>query len=193
MEQLKTCTKCGIEKPESCFGVDRKAASGYKFWCKECSVAANKKWRLENKEKSKELDKKYRTKNKEKIRIKNKRRYQNLTLDEKLKMLITTASKRKEYECSISPEYLKSIWEKQEGRCAYTKLPLTADANQLTTMSLDRIDSNVGYVESNVQLVCVVINKMKSNFTEDQFVGFCNLVAQNNSIKDYPESLALIP
>ncbi len=189
----KICTVCKISLDVSLFNKDMSKKDKLKTCCKSCSAKSTKRWRHKNLEKSRELDKIYRTKNKEKIKIKNKRRYQNLTLDEKLKMLITTASKRKEYECSISPEYLKSIWEKQEGRCAYTKLPLTADANQFTTMSLDRIDSNVGYVESNVQLVCVVINKMKSNFTEDQFVGFCNLVAQNNSIKDYPESLALIP
>jgi hypothetical protein len=189
----KICSKCKVSKLIKDFGVDRKTKSGYKFWCKECSVAFNREWRASNRTLARELDKKYRTKNKEKIKIKNKRRYQNLTLDQKFEMLVNTAKKRKQFECSISVEYVKSIWQKQEGRCAYTKLPLTADANQLTTMSLDRIDSDVGYVEGNVQLVCVSINRMKLDYPEHQFIQLCHCVAQNNSIKDYPTELALIP
>lgn len=189
----KTCTKCKEVKSINEFTVDRKAKSGYKFWCKTCSVLANQEWRQTNLAKSRELDKKYRTANKEKIREKNKRRYQNLTLDQKFEMLIKTAQKRKNFKCSISADYLKEVWQKQEGRCAYTKLPLTADANQLTTMSLDRIDSDIDYVVGNVQLVCVAVNRMKSDFPEKDFIGLCNLITQNNTAPDYPTELARIP
>lgn len=189
----KICSVCKVELDISFFNTDRSKKDGLKVCCKACSAASTKRWRHNNIEKARALDKDYRTKNKEKIRIKNKRRYQNLTLDQKFEMLINTAKKRKNFECSISVEYVKSIWQKQEGRCAYTKLPLTADANQLTTMSLDRIDSDVGYVEGNVQLVCISINRMKLDYPEHQFIQLCHCVAQNNSIKDYPTELALIP
>jgi hypothetical protein len=189
----KKCTKCDTAKPIADFGKDKKAKSGYKFWCKSCSVSANKQWRADNPNKSRELDKKYRESNKEKIRIKNQKRYQNLTLDQKFEMLVKTAQKRKNFKCLISADYLKTVWQIQEGRCAYTKLPLTADANQLTTMSLDRINSDLDYVEGNIQLVCVSVNRMKSDFPEKDFVWLCNLITQNNTAPDYPTELARIP
>ena len=189
----KICSKCKSLLSINCFYKDKHASCGYKSICIECSKKEISEWRQKNIEYRRQYDKQYNTVNKEKIRIKNKRRYQNLTLDQKFEMLISTAKKRKNFECSISAEYVKSIWQKQEGRCAYTKLPLTADANQLTTMSLDRIDSDVGYVEGNVQLVCVSINRMKLDYPEHQFIQLCHCVAQNNSIKDYPTELALIP
>ena len=35
--------------------------------------------------------------------------------------------------------------------------------------SLDRIDSTKGYTEGNVQWVCLAVNQMKSDKTEEEF------------------------
>lgn len=189
----KKCGVCLVIKPLLEFGVDRHKKDGHKYLCKICHRTATKKWRMDNPEKTKELDQKYRDENRELIRVKNKRRYQNLTIEQKFNILIQTAQKRTKFNCFISVNDLKEIWQKQEGRCAYTKLPLTADANQLTTMSLDRIDSDTDYVVGNVQLVCVAVNRMKSDFPEKDFIGLCNLITQNNTAPDYPTELARIP
>lgn len=189
----KTCSKCKEVKVLIEFKKDKHKSSGYSSTCKHCARKATQVWQQKNVEYRRNYDKAYATANKEQIRIKNKRRYQNLTLDQKFEMLIKTAQKRTKFKCFISADYLKEVWQKQEGRCAYTKLPLTADANQLTTMSLDRIDSDVDYVIGNVQLVCVAVNRMKSDFLEKDFIGLCNLITQNNTAPDYPTELARIP
>ena len=189
----KTCSKCKEVKDYECFAVDKTKTTGRRSVCRVCANAAVKLWRDNNEEHRKTYDKTYRDTNKQKISIKNKRRYQNLTLDQKFEMLIKTAQKRKNFKCLISADYLKTVWQIQEGRCAYTKLPLTADANQLTTMSLDRINSDLDYVEGNIQLVCVSVNRMKSDFPEKDFVWLCNLITQNNTAPDYPTELARIP
>lgn len=189
----KTCSKCKEVKAYEAFAEDKSKVSGRRSLCRVCANAQVKAWRLKNVDYRKSYDKQYNENNKELIREKNKRRYQNLTLDQKFEMLIKTAQKRKNFKCSISADYLKEVWQKQEGRCAYTKLPLTADANQLTTMSLDRIDSEIDYVVGNVQLVCVAVNRMKSDFPEKDFIGLCNLITQNNTAPDYPTELARIP
>lgn len=41
--QVKTCSKCAIEKDISLFYTDKHKASGYMSWCKACSTVANKK------------------------------------------------------------------------------------------------------------------------------------------------------
>lgn len=110
------------------------------------------------------------------------------SIQSRLKNLCTKAKLRTK-EFSLTPCDLSVIWEKQEGRCAYTKLPLLATANQFNTASLDRIDSSKGYVVGNVQLVCSAINKMKQDYTEDLFVLLSLLVAQNNKLSDTPDVL----
>lgn len=109
-------------------------------------------------------------------------------IQSRLKNLCTKAKLRTK-EFSLTPDDLCIIWEQQEGRCAYTKLPLLATANQFNTVSLDRIDSNIGYVVGNIQLVCTAVNKMKQEYTEDLFVLLSLLVTQNNKLSDTPDVL----
>ena len=106
----------------------------------------------------------------------------------RLKNLCTKAKGRTK-EFSINTSDLLEVLIKQNGRCAYTKLPLLATANQFNTVSLDRVDSSKGYVVGNIQLVCAAINKMKQEYTEEVFLLFCLLVTQNNKLSESPESL----
>lgn len=97
-EVKKTCCKCKIEQPLSCFGVLKSTKDGLRYDCKICRTQyqnqrqehikkknqeyfqANKdllltkakKYRIENKEQIKEQRREYRSRNKEHIRAKNK-------------------------------------------------------------------------------------------------------------------------
>lgn len=56
--------------------------------------------------------------------------------------------------------------------------------------SKDRIDSNKGYVEGNVQWVCKEINFMKHALSESRFIELCKLVyLYNQSMKGINESI----
>lgn len=190
MSEVKTCTVCTETKSLFDFGRSGKNnGSGYKAVCKVCLAKKLSDWRKANPDKAKDSDKKYRTVNKDKIRIKNQKRYTGLTLDQKFEQLLKTAQMRKTVKVFISIQHIKDVWKKQEGRCAYTKLPLTSEAHQLNTVSLDRIDSSKDYVEGNIQLVCVPINRMKLDYSEEQFINLCSLVTQNNELSESPESL----
>jgi hypothetical protein len=93
-------------------------------------------------------------------------------------------SKEKGYKTDITIEYLKQIWDKQNGICPYTKIKMelgrtTADEDikkTPTKASLDRIDPNKGYVIGNVEFVCYCVNVMKNDFTKDQMVYFINQI-----------------
>ena len=187
MNEMKTCTVCTESKVLFEFGSSgKKNGSGYKAVCKKCLAEKLSEWRKANPEKTKEQERRSYVLNKDNISIKNKKRYTNLTLEKKFEQLFTTATKRKTVEVFISIQYIKDIWEKQEGRCAYTKLPLTSEAHQLNTVSLDRIDSSKDYVEGNIQLVCVPINRMKLDMTEDRFIELCLLVTKNSKLTELP-------
>lgn len=89
----------------------------------------------------------------------------------------------------ITLEDLKEKWEEQQGVCPYTGWVLknlldTNPSNQLPKTpdraSLDRIDSSIGYKKENIQFVSVMAQYAKNNFTEQEFLEFCQAVARNS-------------
>lgn len=81
------------------------------------------------------------------------------------------------------------VWELfllQNRTCVLSGLSLTFGSyyKDETTASLDRIDSNKGYVKGNVQWIHKTINKMKQNLTDREFISFCRSVANHQEKKD---------
>jgi len=64
----------------------------------------------------------------------------------------------------------------QHGLCAYSGIPMDLAPSKLTTVSVERIDSGVGYTEENTVLVCAAINRMKSDLEAKDFYTFCKHV-----------------
>jgi hypothetical protein len=48
MENMKRCSKCGETKPLSAFYRDRNLKDGHACYCKTCSAARHRAWRLAN-------------------------------------------------------------------------------------------------------------------------------------------------
>lgn len=71
-------------------------------------------------------------------------------------------------------DYLWSLWQKQLGLCALSKLPMTHRFNDLCSISVDRVDSNFGYIPGNVQLVCKWVNLAKGVHSNDEFLDILN-------------------
>ena len=46
------------------------------------------------------------------------------------------------------------------------------------TASLDRIDSEKGYVKENVRFVAVIANFSKNKFSDEDVIDFCEAVTQ---------------
>ncbi len=114
----------------------------------------------------------------------NKLKYLN-TLDGYIKTVLQHAKYRKKHEFNITFDDILEIYNKQNGLCVYTKETLTyvlGEGNVNTNMSLDRIDSNKGYTKDNIQLTLRIINTMKTNLKETDFLNFCKLVTINNKI-----------
>ena len=67
-------------------------------------------------------------------------------------------------------------YENQNGLCYYTNLPINFDDG---SASLERIDSNIGYIESNVVWVHKNVNIMKRDLSYEEFYNVCKLVVEN--------------
>ena len=84
----------------------------------------------------------------------------------------------------IDQEFIIQLFHKQEGKCAITNMIMTHNAlnenkpdtehiRNLKNISIDRIDSSIGYTKDNVQLVWAIINRMKYNLDASEFIMQC--------------------
>ncbi len=79
---------------------------------------------------------------------------------------------------------IKDAWKKflkQNRQCALSGVLLVIGApGQCNgTASLDRIDSNKGYTQCNIQWVHKKINLMKLDLPQEEFLTFCRLITEN--------------
>jgi hypothetical protein len=87
-------------------------------------------------------------------------------------------AKSREYPFTVSIDSLQHILEKQDFKCAYTNIQMLCpktflEHREMTSspylVSLDRIDNDLGYVEGNVQFVCVWANKARGAYKDELF------------------------
>lgn len=91
--------------------------------------------------------------------------------------------RKPELTFNISVEYLNSLYERQNHICALSGISLEPNLNltmQQQNMSIDRIDSNIGYEEGNIQWVDKRINMMKGSLSNKEFIELCTKVAMHN-------------
>lgn len=94
---------------------------------------------------------------------------------------IRKSAKVKKLTFDITMEYAWDLLLKQGWRCALSGVALTMSPRDMrkenTNASLDRIDSTKGYEVGNVQWVHKVVNDLKSNMPEEEFINWCQRVA----------------
>ena len=78
----------------------------------------------------------------------------------------------------LTLEYLKGMWDYQNGYCAISGLKMEMDITRESPSkaSLDRIDSSKGYVLGNVQWVCLFVNYAKSDFEDEPIKKLFKLI-----------------
>jgi len=163
----KSCSKCGTEKPICDFYAAGKKTDGTpkrNSWCSACI--------------------------KEKMAAYRKRKWGNDGLHFNAFMRTKTprsylsyllGKARSRHECSIDIDHLCTLWDRQNGLCAITGWTMTMQLENgvvPTNTSIDRIDSNIGYVFGNVQLVCRCVNIAKHNLSMTSFVEMCTAVTK---------------
>lgn len=89
---------------------------------------------------------------------------------------IIIGAKNRDIDVNIDLKFLSELYENQNGKCFYTGLPINFDDS---SASLERIDSNLGYVETNVVWVHKNVNIMKRDLTYEEFYEVCKLVVEN--------------
>lgn len=99
-------------------------------------------------------------------------------------------------EFSVSIEDLWNQYINQNERCVYTNIKLIlSSTNNISSngsanrtplnASLDRIDSDKGYIPGNVQWVFKPINIMKGSLSHVDFIRICKLIYDNNKNESF--------
>lgn len=152
---LRECCTCNEVKPKNSF---------YKQMteCLSCSKERRNKWRLAMRENS----------SVEKI------------LRNRLSTSKTSSKLRyPDFDFNIDIEYLLDLYNQQDGKCFYSGRKMLLKKGYWETVSIDRIDSSQGYIKGNVNLVCAVINFMKTDLPHEGFIEIAHSIAKKHPLK----------
>jgi len=92
-------------------------------------------------------------------------------------------------EFNITIDYMQELLESQMFKCALSGEDIIMDpyntkkrfgVGNLNTASLDRIDSSKGYTIENVQWIHKDVNRMKSDYPQQEFISWCKKIANKN-------------
>lgn len=103
----------------------------------------------------------------------------------RLVCLLITARRRAKmhsFDFDLTKKHITELYRTQTGRCALSGRTLSAVSGP-DLISLDRIDSSLGYVQGNVELTTWRVNCMKSNMANDDFIAACREVASLASVR----------
>lgn len=85
--------------------------------------------------------------------------------------------RKKDFNITIND--LIDLYKQQDGLCVLTKEKMThirGKGRIPTNISVDRIDNKKGYNKDNIRLICICVNKMKQEMTDEELVIWCHKI-----------------
>lgn len=92
------------------------------------------------------------------------------------------SAKRLGLSFDLTPEWAKARWT---GRCELSNLPFVrySDGPHPRSPSIDRIDSNLGYLQNNCRFVLCAINSLRLNGTDDEMYEIAAALTTQRSLR----------
>jgi hypothetical protein len=155
----KKCPKCKLILNNIHFSCDKSSKNGLQTYCKNCQVINSQIY--------------YQKGGKD---IFFKRLYKDLCRNAKSRKINVSINLddiillyEKNNKCSISGIQMTTLYIPNEGKW-----------KRIHNVSVDRINSNLGYTKDNIQLVCSIINIMKWDLNQNDFINMCHKISLNN-------------
>jgi hypothetical protein len=174
-------------------------------------ILKNKKeYHANNKEKHAENTKLYRKENDAEIKKSKKEYYatngkeiraNNLIKKQTIEGTLTNlVNKRREYNkkhgqtCDVDVAYLKLLIENQNSKCIYCKheLKIMFKSNELSQISVDRIDSSKLYSKDNIYVCCLFCNLAKNDMDESLYKKFIGVLCGEKHEFEHTEQKDII-
>ena len=77
---------------------------------------------------------------------------------------------RKGFEFTITDEIVEGMLKQQNGKCYFTNIELTFNTHDWNSLSIDRINNDLGYTKENIVLVTKFVNSSKNSQTNQEFI-----------------------
>ena len=168
-QEIVQCNYCGIQFEKDSSEVKRNIQLGRKMFCsRECVGKHNTPTILQ-----------YRNNDISKLNPSNRK--DEFSLFRKHLRRI----RDRDPNCNITLEDMLEVWNQQEGKCIYSKVDLQPSKykqanSQIYTLSVDRIDSSLGYIKGNIQFISIAMNHMKNNMTHQETLELIEILKNNN-------------
>jgi len=190
----KICYRCKRNLDINDFGVCKSSKDGKQSKCKQCSIEMSREWRRKN---SKYL-KEYYKENTKRMKGNQIRRYRSRKSNEPWYIAYCTVKQRardKQLDFDLDSDYVKSIWA---DTCPVLGIPLYCaffgSGHKRTdgvgkarprdnSPTIDRIDSNKGYVKGNVCIMSYRANMIKN----------CGTLEEHKRIVAFMENHPILP
>ena len=95
---------------------------------------------------------------------------------------IKRGAKKRNIVFDVEIEYFNKLLVEQNFKCKLSGLEISFSHskkdNYKATASIDRIDSNKGYIKGNLQWINKNINLMKNHFNQDYFLEICERITE---------------
>lgn len=185
--ESKCCNRCGVRKELSEFHIRRETGKT-RAECKAC-------YREDMTARRDPIDNRARVKawqkaNPERVKAQYKKIYEgtrnNLFRWAASNLRSSRAySKKRGMECSIMAADVVSLYEKQNGKCALTGRTLIygSKGQQRDSLSIDRIEPALGYVNGNVRLVTYQANMARGMFSDEELMSFCRAILEIGALE----------
>lgn len=115
------------------------------------------------------------------------RKYANITnYFRSINSHIKNRCKKMNIDYDINAQDLINMYQKQNQRCKLSNMRMEIqNQNKKITPSVDRINPKGGYTLDNIQLVCRIVNVMKSDNSEEDFIQICHCVSEAKNRKQF--------
>jgi len=156
------CTRCNFEKNYDQFRYDKNKKNGKRSICRECDCREQREYRKNNKEKVNYLN-----------RLRNSR--EDVYMARKYQAIKNPSTRRKIYPVELSKQDFLNLWEEHKKKyngpfCAISGVKMTTKTStngvkNLTNISVDRLNPEIGYTKNNIIFITWEVNARKCNVT----------------------------
>ena len=174
------CGKCKVSQNESGFSRNARMKSGYNLWCKKCFAVYQQspkykegKRRYNQSEKGRAHIRQYRIENTEKIRVCKalfRTKYPVWCRASSTLTNIRNRSKKYSIPLDITKQNLIDMQNESDTcPCCFEPFDFNLNGpNDPHSPSVDRIIPELGYVKSNVKMICLGCNRQKNDSSIEQ-------------------------
>lgn len=107
---------------------------------------------------------------------KYRERFEHFNEDERIKHIFNVRimgcknrAEKKGFEYNLTTQFILDRWNQQDGKCFLSGVDMNFDSDSWEMFTIDRLEPDLGYVESNVVLTTKFMNLSRNKMTLSEY------------------------